>query len=714
MRVWKLNFNVLWIVALIVGTLFTWRCLTFKQQVEMQTVNSEIHETIRIFPDEIKLNGGQINLVANSHFDNKKRVYFSRLSSESQKLMIQRNNGPLFLTVVGKLEKFKPATNVNEFDTGLYYRHQGISSLVNVTNLTVVPAPAKIQINELPHALRTGLLCRTANYPPNIKRYCQALVIGVRDSDFYQEMTGSSKLGLLHVFSVSGMHVAFFLGLVERLLAGVKFPKRTSALLKIICLVVYFQFAGGSPGLFRAVIMAVLRQFAVLLGRDLSSLDSWSITLILQLFWLPEATYLLSVQLSYSLSLGIIATAKWKLFSKTVMLNMISLPILLENFYQWHILSILASLVFLPIFSVIIFPLVLAASVFGDLPIVISIAERIVSVFTASLNFCGELPGMIVFGKPGVWITIVLLVVTFWVTLSVHNSRRKLLLVGLSCMYLCTFIWIHFPMNGEVTMIDVGQGDSFLIRRPFNRRVTLIDTGGKVHFGERPWQRQSETYRAERIGINYLKSIGINTVDEILLSHQDADHCGDLPAYMKQLRVKRVVVPIGMNQNPSFIKRLKKAGTATELVPVSDKQNCLVGGLRILHPFVAGKGENHDSMVVFGNIGHQRWLFTGDLDQAGEIEVLQRYPNLKVDVLKAGHHGSKTSSAPDFIRTIKPRIALISAGRNNRYHHPNDETMQTLRCNRVKVINSQISGMVRYVYRNNRGRFVPTVNLKGS
>ncbi|GAY74124.1 late competence protein ComEC, DNA transport [Lentilactobacillus kosonis] len=167
-----------------------------------------------------------------------------------------------------------------------------------------------------------------------------------------------------------------------------------------------------------------------------------------------------------------------------------------------------------------------------------------------------------------------------------------------------------------------------------------------------------------------------------------------------------------MDKNQSFIKRLRQAGYPLDhVITVSNKHNNFISGLQVLHPFIPGKGENHDSMVLFGTYGGKRWLFTGDLDRQGELDVIHKYPGLQIDVLKVGHHGSKTSSDPVFIHTIQPQVALISAGRNNRYHHPNDETIATLTNKRRLIINSQISGMVRYKYWHNLGRFEATVNL---
>jgi competence protein ComEC len=359
----------------------------------------------------------------------------------------------------------------------------------------------------------------------------------------------------------------------------------------------------------------------------------------------------------------------------------------------------------LPLFGRTIFPLVIFGLLFGLVSSKLAIpVEWVLMAFNRSLNMVGRLPGMIVFGKPQ--LVVVLLMLGLTLIVMIHSKKRvrgyKVILAGL---YLVTFIWIHFPIHGEVSMFDVGQGDSFLIRTPFNQSVTIIDTGGKVTFNQQQWRRVTENYQANRISINYLKSIGISRIDNICISHQDADHCGDLPAFIKELKIKRIIIPLGMDQNPGFVKRLSGKDPATVVMPVNDEFR--VGGLPLIifHPYQPGKGENHDSEVLGGRFGGLNWLFTGDLDRQGEMDTLQRHPSLRTDVIKVGHHGSRTSSDPAFISQIQPKIALISAGRHNRYHHPNEETLTTLKREHIRVLNTQKSGMVRYVYRNNNGFF---------
>ncbi|WP_304607971.1 ComEC/Rec2 family competence protein [Lentilactobacillus rapi] len=259
-------------------------------------------------------------------------------------------------------------------------------------------------------------------------------------------------------------------------------------------------------------------------------------------------------------------------------------------------------------------------------------------------------------------------------------------------------------------MFDIGQGDSFLVRTPMNRSVTLIDTGGKVDFSTQSWQRGVKNYQAKRLSINYLKSIGVSRIDYLCVSHQDADHCGDLPAYIQEMQIGTILIPLGMDKNPNFMKRIEGRHRATRVLPVNDEMRVNGLPLSIYHPYEPGLGENHDSMVLGATIGGLSWLFTGDLDRPGELDTISRHPELHSDVLKVGHHGSKTASDPQFVAHIKPKIALISAGRNNRYHHPNVETLETLKQSGVMVYNTQTQGMVRYVYHHNSGHFETTLN----
>lgn len=166
------------------------------------------------------------------------------------------------------------------------------------------------------------------------------------------------------------------------------------------------------------------------------------------------------------------------------------------------------------------------------------------------------------------------------------------------------------------------------------------------------------------------------------------------------MKVKQITFPKGMEQQANFKRKVLPLALKqhTQLIPITDKVRVPGLPLQIMHPFKSGHGANEDSVVLAGKFAGTTFLFMGDLDRAGERAIMSKYPDLKVDVLKLGHHGSKTASDPAFIRQVKPQLAIISAGRMNRYGHPNQETLTTLKKDQIQSMSTQKFGMISYQY----------------
>ena len=156
-----------------------------------------------------------------------------------------------------------------------------------------------------------------------------------------------------------------------------------------------------------------------------------------------------------------------------------------------------------------------------------------------------------------------------------------------------------------------------------------------------------------------------------------------------------------MQKNPAFINKVKNFISLSNIKPLRAGSIPNKSPFEVLHPFHSGIGENGDSMVLTCWLGKKRWLFTGDLDRQGERDIIEQYPSLKVDVLKLGHHGSKTASDPKVLKQVSPKLGIISAGRDNRYGHPNEETLQTLKKQGIPYFNTQTDGMISYVFEGN-------------
>lgn len=201
----------------------------------------------------------------------------------------------------------------------------------------------------------------------------------------------------------------------------------------------------------------------------------------------------------------------------------------------------------------------------------------------------------------------------------------------------------------------------------------------------------------ETVTVNYLHRLGITRIDTVYLSHKDVDHIGDLGALLRLMPVTTVVVPAGMAHLAKFKQLLRPALQAPRVVEALAGQR-FRDGLTAVHPFHPGPAENGDSLVLTGVFGGQRLMFTGDLDRAGERAIVAQYPELRVPVLKLGHHGSKTASDPQVLRRLGVRTAILSVGRHNRYGHPNQETLQTLQQQGIQTYSTALQGMISYEF----------------
>lgn len=174
--------------------------------------------------------------------------------------------------------------------------------------------------------------------------------------------------------------------------------------------------------------------------------------------------------------------------------------------------------------------------------------------------------------------------------------------------------------------------------------------------------------------IPYLRSQGINKLDYVFISHDDFDHCGAYDSLSKQIEIKQTITSYKEKMELGDIKiEMLKTGIETD-------------------------DNNDKSLIIKATINNLIYLFTGDASTKVEDKLLENYPNLKVDILKVSHHGSITGTSSEFLEAIRPKIALISCGQNNRYGHPNESVLQRLEDYDVKVLRSDTMGMVKIVY----------------
>lgn len=199
--------------------------------------------------------------------------------------------------------------------------------------------------------------------------------------------------------------------------------------------------------------------------------------------------------------------------------------------------------------------------------------------------------------------------------------------------------------------------------------------------------------------IPYLRSRGVSHIDKLILTHTDTDHIGDLFEVVAHFSIGQIWVSSGSLTDKNFLNQLKKLKLPIHVVEVGDQLPIFDSHLEVLYPLTRGDGGNNDSIVLYGRLLGTNFLFTGDLEEAGEEVLMATYPNLEVDVLKAGHHGSKGSSSPAFLERLRPALTLISAGKNNRYQHPHQETLERLKEIDSRIYRTDQEGAIRFIGR---------------
>lgn len=666
-----------------------------------QTVRPN-NQVYKIQPDTIKVAGDQIQLMAQGQNDDQRVVCYYRCQSSAEKRRWQTANQPLLLAGDIELERIQGATNRNEFDYACFMGQQKHcfyqANIIDGTHFRRIPPQGWL---DWFHQRRQQGLIYLRQLPPALRFHAEALLCGVRESDglAYQNVLG--QLGIIHLLSLSGLHVFYFVTIIRRLATLCRVPREWVNISLFCLLPLYALFVGGGTSITRAIGLILLRLICEVSHFQQSRLDSWSWVLLVNLLWQPYLLISMGGLLSYLMAFGLIYQRRHGAFTTAFWLGLLSLPVCLRFNYRWHILTILINGIVAPIFLPVMLGLIMVAICLWPVShMIVWLEEGLLTTLYKGLAWIATFPyATITFGKIQLIPLFLIVIGTLWLMAST-GRRAKWGWWAVISLYVISFIGIHFNPVGRVIMFDIGQGDSLLVQQPFNRHNLLIDTGGRLALPQEKWQRRQIVSRAEKVTVNYLYSCGIDHLEAIALSHQDADHIGDLNEIMQHIRVKRLICAAGLPQNRQFQRQVRPHLTKVAIEPYLAGQHFMIGHqqINVLAPVVAGPGGNADSLVLQTQIGGASWLFTGDLEKAGEVAIVDRYPQLRVDYLKVGHHGSQTASDPQSIATWQVKGALISAGRHNRYGHPHAATLQTLKRANVPFWNTADCGMLEWRY----------------
>ncbi len=248
------------------------------------------------------------------------------------------------------------------------------------------------------------------------------------------------------------------------------------------------------------------------------------------------------------------------------------------------------------------------------------------------------------------------------------------------------------PPTLELTAIDVGQGDSLLVIFP-NRAMMLIDGGGLLVYG--PRKRRNNFDTGEDVVSPYLWSRGIHRLDIVVATHAHEDHIGGLPSILENFRPKELWV--GANPQQALLDRagsLHIAIIRRHAGPAFDFSGARIEILSPPPDYVPTKAINNDSLAFRVQFGARSFFLTGDMEKPMEARLVSGIADLHSDILKVGHHGSKTSTIQPFLDAVSPSIALISDGFENSFGHPHRDVLARLQDRHTAVLRTDLDGLI--------------------
>ena len=574
-----------------------------------------------------------------------------------------------------------PSSNTTEylFDYQKYLKRRNIFYLVEVSSIE------KIRNNRnIYYFLKQKLINNLSDNP-----YLYTFVLG--DKSYLDSSVKRSyqSNGISHLFCISGMHTALLIMIINRLLKRFKLNEMNLFIITSSILIIYLLLVGLSPSIVRAVLFYIIFSINQIKYFYIKPTNLFLIVFSISLIINPNYVYDIGYLYSYSISFSLIKMSDYlkgnyfkTIFKTSIISLLVSLPITLYNFYEINILSIFYNLIFIPIISIIIFPMSLLVLIIKPLlPIynyLIIGVERL-SLFFSNINF-----GKLIFKRLPIYIYIIYFLLVF---IYLYKPKKIFIYMFFSLLLIHCLI-PYFNYSTYMEIIDVGQGDSILIH--YRNKAILIDTGGK--------DNSNGVIFFNTINPD-LKSLGIKKIDYLILSHGDSDHMGEAINLVNNFEVKTVIFNCGSYNylEKELIKDLEKK--KINYYSCINELNINKNKLYFLQTREYDN-ENDNSNVIYTELNGYKFMLMGDASITTEKEILDKYNLPDIDVLKAGHHGSRTSSSKEFINEINPKYSIISVGKNNRYGHPNKEVLDNL--NNSKVYRTDQNGSIMFKLKNSK------------
>ena len=567
------------------------------------------------------------------------------------------------IKVLGEFRKPKPNTTKNLFNYQKYLYNKNVFYLVNASKIYKLSSTKNIY-----YKLKQIIKKQTENSP-----YLKAFILGDKEDISKQATTSYQENGISHLLAISGMHITLLSSIVLKILKKLKITEEKRYLYTSILLIIYLMLIGLSASALRGVLFFILFSINKIYYFYIKPQNIFIVVLSISLLIDPYYIYDIGFSYSFLISLTLLLTASsitgnylQCLLKTSIISFLVSIPISLYNYYQINLLSIIYNLFYVPLVSLIIFPLSLISLFIKPLIPIYNIFIYILEKSSIVLNEISL--GKLIFPKLPLIIYFIYLLIIIFIIKKLTIKENKYLLILIVLLFL-HYAYPTLTRTTYIKMIDVGQGDSILIHS--NNESVLIDTGGSID--------NDESKIVINTTIPLLKSLGIKKLKYLILTHGDADHMGEAKHLIDSFKVKNILI-----NNGEFNYLEKELISKTDNIKIAKEGTVIkCGDITMVQLNTDLTDENDSSQIYYAMYKNYSILFTGDASLKSEDYILDNYDLSKIDILKVGHHGSKTSTGINLIDKLEPKIALISVGKDNKFNHPNQMVLDNLKTSQI-------------------------------
>ncbi len=640
------------------------------------------------------------------------------------------------ISIKGQLSEPKSKRNPGGFDYRRFLYQSGISATIYSSgdNIQIGAYTGRNILVSAGFGIRAAIVeVIEKSLPREQAGLLLGMLIGYTEGLSDEVKACFSDAGLSHIMAVSGMNVAFIVFPLAFLFKKMRLGERISNSIIIFVLVLFVFVTGFSPSVVRAVIMGIALLAGGILRRETDVYTSIAFSAVLLLALNPYTLFDIGFQLSFAATLSLVMfykrlkgllTVRYlpgpvrEILAVTLAAQIGVLPITAYYFNKVSLVSMVSNIVVVPLVeAVTIVGFIMAGA--GQFSIYLSqLAGYVNCSLLSFILFVSRVSAGTPFAILKVTTPPILLVLLYYAAFLGLFWKEKIVLVkgykkmaaaAAALVAIVLAVWLFAPKGLEVVFLDVGQGDSAVVRTN-QGKVLLIDGGGFKT------KDSSAPNTGELVVLPFLMDFGVGRLDGVVATHGDDDHILGLYAVLKQMEVGSLILP--RVEGEDGFGRMRELAQSKG-VPINF---CSAGDrlkldsetfFSVLHPG-AGYKEfaaplNNSSIVLKLSYGDTRILFTGDIEKEAERELLSQPVDISADVLKVAHHGSKTSSTPELLERVKPKAAVISVGKNN-FGHPSEEVLQRLKAAGTAVFRTDEKGAVLLRSDGKRIKIIGTVN----